>query len=84
MSKAPASFRIEPRAMKRGPAAAYCGISPGHFDKLVQDGLMPAPRDCRGVKVWLRDELDEALFSLPTHESEAGGSSCDVAFGLST
>lgn len=79
MSKAPLPFT--PGALQRIRAAQYVDVSPGHFDKLVREGLMPAPRDNGGVKVWLREELDAALYALPPKEP-AGGSSCDVAFGI--
>lgn len=82
MSKEHAPFRVGQQGMRRNAAAAYLGISPGHFDKLVDEGLMPAPRDCSGVKLWVRDELDEALFSLPTYGTEGGASSCDEVFAM--
>ena len=70
-----------PTGLRRVDAARHGGVSAGHFDKLVRDGVVPSPRDLQGVKVWLRQELDEALFSLAAQGSEGGGTSCDVAFG---
>lgn len=70
-------------ALRRGKAAAYCGHSAGHFDKLVENGTYPPGRDADGVTVWLRWELDAALAELPVVGVVSGGSaSCDKAFGL--
>lgn len=71
-----------PTGLRRVDAARHCGISAGHFDKLVREGVMPTPRDLLGVKVWVRQELDEVLFGLVEIGSEGGGTSCDAAFGL--
>lgn len=70
-----------PTGLRRVDAARHCGVSAGHFDKLVASGLMPEARDLLGVKVWLRQELDEALFSLAVQGNRGGGTSCDAAFG---
>lgn len=67
-------------ALRRCDAAQYLGISPGHFDKLVSSGILPAPRDADGVKVWLRWELDQALAELPVI-GEVTRNSADEAFG---
>ena len=83
MANRPADdFPFGPAAMRRDKAARYCGVSAGHFDRLVREGFMPAPRNQLGVKVWLRAEIDDALFALPTYGDEGGGNSCDVAFGV--
>lgn len=82
MSRRSTPLPFTPAALQRARAAQYVDVSPGHFDKLVREGLMPAPRDNGGVKVWLRDELDEALFSLPTYGTEGGASSCDEVFAM--
>ena len=74
---------ILPAALRKGAAADYCGVSPGHFAKLVETGWMPRPRDAGGVDVWRREELDEKLASLPVKGGEEGGNTCDAAFGLS-
>lgn len=75
-------FATEPTGLKRQDAAAHCGVSPGHFDKMVQEGVLPGPRALGGVNVWLRQELDAALFAIAPKQSEGGGTSCDAAFGL--
>lgn len=76
---APASF---PTGLRRIDAARHWGVSPGHFDRLVAEGVAPAPRDSRGVKLWLRQELDDAMFDLPVIGDAGGANSCDAAFGV--
>jgi hypothetical protein len=51
----------EPFALRREAAAAYVGLSAGHFDKAVDEGSMPGPIDLAGVKVWSRRALERAL-----------------------
>ena len=51
----------EPFALRREAAAAYVGLSAGHFDKAVDSGLFPQPVDLAGVKVWTRRALEQAL-----------------------
>ncbi len=51
----------EPYALRRAEAAAYVGLSAGHFDKAVDQGDMPAPVDLAGIKVWSRRALERAL-----------------------
>ncbi len=72
--------KTEPTGLRRVDAAAHCGISAGHFDRMVKDGFLPSPRDLAGVKVWLRQELDDALFNLAPIGDENGGNSCDALF----
>lgn len=82
-TRAIAALRTEPTGLQRQAAAAHCGISPGHFDAMVRDGVLPVPRLLGGVKIWLRQELDAALYAVGNQVSE-GGTSCDEAFGLNT
>jgi predicted DNA-binding transcriptional regulator AlpA len=71
-------FKTIPTALRRGDAAMHCGVSPTYFDKMVDDGIMPQPRQFgEGVKVWLRDELDSALFCLPAAEAARQVNPCD-------
>ena len=70
-----------PSGLKRSRAAAHCGVSPGHFDRMVKEGVLPPARDLSGVKIWLRQELDEALYALNGPETE-GVNSCDSVFGI--
>lgn len=70
-----------PTCFRRTDAARHCGVSPGHFDRMVSEGILPQPRLLGGVKVWLRQELDDALFSLPGNGPDGGANSCDALFG---
>jgi len=57
---------LPPRLIGREAAAAYAGVSPGSFDKMVETGLMPQPKrlgDRR--KAWDVRELDAAIDRLP-------------------
>jgi predicted DNA-binding transcriptional regulator AlpA len=72
-----------PTGLRRKDAAAHCGVSPAHFDRMVKEGVLPLPRALGGVNLWLRQELDEALFSIAPADARAGGTSCDAAFKLS-
>jgi predicted DNA-binding transcriptional regulator AlpA len=71
-----------PSGMNRGKAAAHVGISPGYFDKMVKEGLLPPPRILGSKNMWIRQELDDALFALDTPQTEGGPTSCDAAFGM--
>lgn len=71
-----------PTGLRRVDAARHCGVSAGHFDKMVSDNVLPAARQLGGVKVWLRQELDDAMFALTIIGGEGGENSCDAAFGL--
>lgn len=72
-----------PTGLRRKDAAAHCGVSPGHFDRMIKDGVLPAPRALGGVNLWLRQELDDALFSISPGDTPGGGTSCDAVFKLS-
>ena len=62
MSKTPLPI-IAPRGLNIRQAAAYWGVSPGTFRKLVRLGLAPAPLELPGLdrKVFDRFELDRAM-----------------------
>lgn len=70
-----------PAGLRRVPAATHCGVSPVHFEKMIDEGLLPPPRKLGGVKVWLRQELDEAMQALPAVCDEFGENTCDLLFG---
>ena len=55
---------LPPRGLNRAQAAAYIGVSVGHLDKLVRDGLMPEPKALGSRVVWDRVELDQAFDTL--------------------
>lgn len=61
---------ITPRLLRRERAAAYLDMSPPSFDKLVKDGVLPAPKRLHSFKVWDRDELD-ALADALQHDGDA-------------
>lgn len=63
---APAGFRLM-------EAAAYVGVSVTHFLKAREQGIMPAPVDLMGAKVYRRAELDEALAILPRDQPSSDG-----------
>lgn len=66
MSAAPRQHRsIEPRLLRRERAAAYLDMSPGSFDKLVKDGVLPAPKRLHSFRVWDRSDLDALADTLP-------------------
>lgn len=56
---------IEPRGLRRPQAAAYVGVSPSQFDKMVSDGRMPMPKQVDGCVIWDRIRLDESFEALP-------------------
>ncbi|MEM7006513.1 MAG: hypothetical protein AAF498_11585 [Pseudomonadota bacterium] len=58
--------RLAPRGLSRAAAAQYVGVSPGTFDKLVADGIMPRPVAIRSRKVWDRFKVDAAFEDLST------------------
>jgi len=77
-----------PTGLRRGDAAMHCGVSPSFFDELVSKGILPAPRRLGGkVKVWVRQELDMALISLPPEAEfpdqphEGVNNPCDILLG---
>lgn len=53
-----------PRGLNRAEAARYVGVSPGTFDKLVADGLMPKAKRVRSRLIFDRQELDLAFSAL--------------------
>lgn len=53
------------RGLHREEAAAYVGVSPNTFDRMVADGLMPKSRPVYGRKVWDVRALDRSFDALP-------------------
>jgi predicted DNA-binding transcriptional regulator AlpA len=49
---------LPPRGLSRVQAAAYIGVSPSTFDKMVADGSMPPAKRLRGRVVWDRKRVD--------------------------
>jgi predicted DNA-binding transcriptional regulator AlpA len=57
---------LAPRLIGRDAAAAYVGVSPNTFDKMIADGLMPSPRRLSERRLaWDMRELDTAIDRLP-------------------
>ena len=52
------------RGLRRGDAAAYVGVSPSKFDKLVIDGRMPKALKIDTCAIWDVRRLDESFDSL--------------------
>lgn len=67
---------IIPRGLSRIQAAHYVGVSPGTFDRLVEDQLMPRPKRIRARLVYDRVELDSAFDALG--EVQANANDFDV------
>lgn len=61
---------LAPRGLSRVQAAAYVGVSPSTFDKMLADGMMPAPRRYGVRTIWDRRQLDEAFDALPGGDVE--------------
>jgi predicted DNA-binding transcriptional regulator AlpA len=53
-----------PRGLNRRAAAAYVGVSPSVFDRMIRDGLMPKPVRVYNRTVWDRERLDRAFAAL--------------------
>lgn len=52
---------LPPRGLNRLQAAAYVGVSPSLFDKMVDDGRMPMPKRINARTVWDVRRLDLAF-----------------------
>jgi excisionase family DNA binding protein len=52
------------RGLSRAEAARYVGVSPGTFDKLVSDGLMPKAKRVRTRLIFDREAIDLAFSAL--------------------
>jgi len=63
---APLPPTLPPRLISRDAAAAYVGVSPNTFDKMIADGLMPKPRQLTERRLaWDVQQLDAAIDRLP-------------------
>jgi hypothetical protein len=54
-----------PRGLSRVQSAAYVGVSPTLFDRMVKDKWMPPPKRVYSRTIWDRNRLDEAFDALP-------------------
>lgn len=58
------------RMLTRLQAAAYVGISPSHFDKLVKLGKLPQPISMGTSKRWDINKLDVALSEIDVQSND--------------
>ncbi|RWR12042.1 hypothetical protein D2T33_10165 [Sinirhodobacter populi] len=63
------------RGLSRVEAAAYIGVSPSTFDKMVQAGEMPAPKRVYARVIWDVRALDLAFDDLPGDDSTSDNNS---------
>jgi predicted DNA-binding transcriptional regulator AlpA len=68
---------LAPRLLERALAAAFVGVSPVLFDRLVEVGRMPPPKAIEGRRAWCRHALDEAIDRLPEAGEGAGAAPVD-------
>jgi predicted DNA-binding transcriptional regulator AlpA len=70
---------LAPRLIGRDDAAAYVGVSPNTFDKMIAEGLMPSPRRLTERRLaWDMRQLDTAIDRLPIDgEAEADTDATD-------
>jgi hypothetical protein len=52
-------------------AAEFIGIPSNLFDKLVDDGRMPNPKDVDGHKVWSRLAIEKCFAELPEQPDDS-------------
>ncbi|MDI9847324.1 hypothetical protein QM467_04525 [Rhodoblastus sp. 17X3] len=55
----------DPIGLGAEEAAAFIGVSASTFAKAVENGLMPAPFELFGRKIWSAGEIETALNRLP-------------------
>lgn len=65
------------RGLHREESAAYVGVSPNTFDRMMADGRMPKPKQVYGRKVWDVRALDRAFDALPGDGESAQANSWD-------
>jgi len=56
---------LAPRGLRRVEAAAYIGVSPSTFDKMIAQGVMPKPKRFGDRTIWDRWQIDEAFSAIP-------------------
>jgi predicted DNA-binding transcriptional regulator AlpA len=70
---------LAPRLIGRDAAAAYVGVSPNTFDKMIADGLMPNPRRLTERRLaWDMRQLDTAVDRLPIDGVADGNADTDT------
>ena len=56
------------RMLNRAEAAAYSGVSPSTFDRMIADRLMPGPIRIYSRTLWDVRALDSAIDALPDND----------------
>ena len=59
------------RGLHRDESAAYVGVSPNTFDRMVADGMMPKPTQVYGRKLWDVRKIDRSFDALPADVESA-------------
>ena len=65
------------RLLSRGEAAAYAGVSPVTFDRLIRDCMMPKPKRVYARVLWDVRALDVAIDALPGDDTAADANPWD-------
>lgn len=60
---------VMPRGLSRVQAAAYIGVSPAMFDRMIKDRLMPKPVRVYSRTIWDIRKLDAAFGALDTEDA---------------
>ena len=68
---------LPPIGLSRVQAAAYVGVSPTMFDRMVKEGIMPKPKRVGGRMIWYRLALDEHFAAIPSGDDEPKASVWD-------
>lgn len=58
------------RGLNRVEASRYVGVSPGTFDKLVEEGKMPRPLKVFSRRIYDRRRLDQAMDALAQDDAD--------------
>lgn len=65
------------RLLSRVEAAAYVGVSPTTFDRMMADGFMPGPKRIYARVLWDVRALDAAIDCLPGEGNSSDAVSSD-------
>ena len=65
------------RLLSRVEAAAYAGVSPTTFDRMMADGFMPGPKRVYARVLWDVRALDAAIDCLPSDSDSSDAYSSD-------
>ena len=59
-----------PRSVRREDGEDFVSVSPGFFDQMVRDKLMPRAKRVGGRNIWDRHALDRYFSALPGGDDE--------------